>query len=283
MSSQFRYLLTYEQMVSGLLKALPEEDAVSRAVGGDYERVGVLEHALLRAHGLRPESSVVDVGCGSGRLASRLSRYPGLRYLGTDIVPALLDYARRKVGRADFRFEKTDRIQLPVGDAEADFIVFFSVFTHLLHEESYVYLEESYRALRPGGKVIFSFLEFAVPEGWKVFDANLAWVRNRTMAGHLNVFMHRHDLRLWAERLGFNVAAMHHGDTRFIEVDAEAATEAVPAGAYALGQSVCVLRKPMPGEAVRPAPNPRGAQAEARPTPGVADLAERNRRRPPGE
>lgn len=257
MTSQLRYLLTYEQMVGGLLKALPEEEAVSHAVGGDYERVGVLEHAVLRNNGLRPDSAVVDVGCGSGRLASQLRRYPGLRYLGTDVVPALLDYARRKVGRPDFRFERAEGLWLPVADGEADFVVFFSVFTHLLHEESYVYLMEAHRALRPGGRAIFSFLEFSVPEAWTVFDANIAWVRNRTMAGHLNVFMHRQDLRLWAERLGFNTAGLHFGDTRFIEVDAEAATGAVPAGAYALGQSVCVLRKPLPGEAVRPAPNPR--------------------------
>jgi SAM-dependent methyltransferase len=263
MSSQLRYLLSYEQMVSGLLKSLPEEDAVSQAVGGDYERVGVLEHALLRNNGLRPASSVVDVGCGSGRLASQLRRYPGLRYVGTDVVPALLDYARRKVDRPDFRFEKADSLRLPVAEGEVDFVVFFSVFTHLLHEESYVYLAEAYRALRPGGKVIFSFLEFSVPEAWKVFGANLDWVRRRSMAGHLNVFMHRHDLRLWAEHLGFNVAALHFGDTRFIEVDAVAASELVPAGAYALGQSICVLRKPRPGEAVRPAPSARGPQPQS--------------------
>ena len=47
-----------------------------------------------------------------------------------------------------------------------------------------------------------------------------------------------------AERLGFEVAAMHLGEARFIEVGAEcAAPPAVAEGLYALGQSVCVLRK----------------------------------------
>jgi ubiquinone/menaquinone biosynthesis C-methylase UbiE len=277
MSSQLRYLMGYEQLVSGLLKTLPEDDAVSLAVGGDYERVGTLEHALLRNKGLRPESCVVDVGCGSGRLASQLSRYPKLRYVGTDVVPELLDYARRKVGRPDFRFEKTDSTSLPVPDGEADFVVFFSVFTHLLHEESYVYLTEAYRALRPGGKVIFSFLEFAVPENWKVFDINIDWVRKRTMAGHLNVFMHRQDLRIWAERIGFNIPAMHYGDTRFIAVDGQAATSSVPVGTYALGQSVCVMRKPLPGQGVRPAPKGR------EPGPAAGNPQPRTAQPPRGE
>jgi SAM-dependent methyltransferase len=179
----------------------------------------------------------------------QLRRYPGLRYVGTDVVPQLLDYARRKVGRPDFRFEMVDAIQLPVPDAEADFVAFFSVFTHLLHEESYVYLQEAYRALRPGGKVVFSFLEFRLQGAWPVFEANLDWVRKRYHAGHLNVFMHRADLTLWAERLGFELVAFQDGATPFIPVAAESATETVPAGTYALGQSACILRKPLPDEA----------------------------------
>lgn len=274
MSNQFRYLQTYEQMVGGMLQAYPEEQAVALAVGGDYERIGVLEHAVLRANGLRPDSGVVDAGCGSGRLATQLRRYPELRYVGTDVVQALLDYAGRRAARPDFRFERIDRVHLPVPDGEADFVVFFSVFTHLLHEESYVYLAEAHRALRPGGKAIFSFLEFAVPQAWPVFQGNIDWVRNQSIAGHLNVFQHRDDLRLWAERLGFNVAAMHHGDDRFIPVDAAAATEAVPAGEYALGQSVCVLRKPLPGETVDRAPD----RAEHGRRRGAATEGEKARR-----
>ena len=243
MSGQLRFLLTYEQMVKGLLDSLPEDDAAERAVGGDYEYYGVLEHALLRGEGLRDGSVVLDVGCGSGRLATKLNRYPALRYLGLDVVPALLDYARRKAGRPDFRFEQVDAPRLPFGDSAADFCVFFSVFTHLLPEESYVYLEETHRALKPGGKAVFSFLEHASAASRPVFEANVAWVRQRHMAGHLNTFLHRADLRFWAERIGFEVAAMHLGESRFIAVDAECATPAVAEGLYALGQSVCVLRK----------------------------------------
>ena len=97
--------------------------------------------------------------------------------------------------------------------------------------------------LKPGGKAVFSFLEHASKASKTVFDANLAWVRERYVAGHLNTFLHRADLRLWAERIGFEVAALHLGESRFIEVDAEFATPAVAEGLYALGQSVCVLRK----------------------------------------
>jgi ubiquinone/menaquinone biosynthesis C-methylase UbiE len=243
MSGQLRFLLGYEQLVKNLLGSLPEDEAAARAVGGDYERYGVLEHALLRGEGLRDGSVVIDVGCGSGRLATKLARYPALRYLGLDVVPELLDYARRKAGREDFRFERVDAVRLPVEASAADFCVFFSVFTHILPEESYVYLEEAHRVLKPGGKAVFSFLEHASAASRPVFEANLAWVRERHVAGHLNTFLHRADLRAWAERIGFEVAALHLGESRFIEVDAECAAPAVAEGLYALGQSVCVLRK----------------------------------------
>jgi SAM-dependent methyltransferase len=244
MSNQFRYLLSGEQVVSTLLRQFGPDEAMERAVGGDFERFGVLEHALLREAGLGPTSSVVDVGCGSGRLAAQLARLSELRYLGTDTVPALLEYARQRVGRPDFRFIHVDRVALPTPDASVDLVAFFSVLTHLLHEESYLYLQEAHRVLRPGGKVVFSFVEFDTPTGWTVFEANLDWVRSRVVASQLNIFLNRADIRLWARRIGFRVDLLRTGEPGSVTVGPGEATEAVPAGAYAFGQSVCVLRKP---------------------------------------
>jgi len=262
MSGQFRYLLTYEQMVAAMLRSLPREEAMERAVGGAYESLGVLEHALLLGLGLRPDHAVIDVGCGSGRLAVQLARYAPLRYLGVDVVPALLDYARAKTARPDFSFRHIDHIALPAADGSADFVVFFSVFTHLLHEESYVYLSEAKRVLKPDGLAVFSFLEFSDPGAWKVFEAGQAWVRDRSLAGHLNVFLNRADLTVWAESLGLDVAAIRGAAEPCIVVDQWLATQAVPAGSHALGQSVCVLRKPKairsrPAEALPRTTRPR--------------------------
>jgi SAM-dependent methyltransferase len=149
------------------------------------------------------------------------------------------------VARPDFQLEVITGNNIPAPDGKAQFVTFFSVFTHMLHEESYVYLEQAWRVLAPGGRVIFSFLEFAVEDQWKVFAANLDWVRTRSVVGHINVFMNATDLRLWAERLGFRVIAMKRGDHAFIEVTPETATGKVPARLHALGQSICVLEKPL--------------------------------------
>jgi SAM-dependent methyltransferase len=131
-------------------------------------------------------------------------------------------------------------------------VVFFSVITHLLHEESYAYLAEAHRVLRPGGRVVLSFLEFAVPVNWPIFANCVDWARSDQPAGHLNVFLHRDDLRIWAGRLGFIEQAMRYGDEPMVVVDAELATARVPEGVYPLGQSLAVLRKPFVGEDVPP-------------------------------
>src|SRR4029450_3861405 len=75
--------------------------------------------------------------------------------------PDLVDHARQLAGRADWRFETVREIGIPERDAAADFVCFFSVFTHLDPADCYRYLAEASRVARPGGPLAFSFLEFA--------------------------------------------------------------------------------------------------------------------------
>lgn len=244
MSTQFRFVQSYAEMVRAYLRMYPEDEAVARAVGGDHEMFGVFEHSLLRQFGMRDTASVIDVGCGAGRLTRQLERYPGIDYLGIDVVPELLAYTRRKVARPDFQLVLSPGNALPVPDGEADFVTFFSVFTHILHEESFAYLQHCWRALAPGGRVLFSFFEYDCPDHWPTFLSNVDWVHQRSYLGHINIFMHRTELQLWAQRLGFRVVAFVTGNEPHVVVTAETATDRIQPGRYPLGQSLCVLEKP---------------------------------------
>jgi SAM-dependent methyltransferase len=212
------------------------------AVGGEFSAMGKLERQLLVQHGLTPEAYVIDVGCGSGRLAYPLSEYLRGRYLGTDVVPELLTHARSLVPRPDWRFELVDRIRIPERDGQADMICFFSVFTHLLHEDSYRYLVDAHRVLKPGGKVVLSFLEFAIASHWSVFENN---VRRTGPERPLDMFVGRDALRAWADHAGFDIEAFHDGDQPYIVLPSPIQMEdgTVHAGRGSLGQSVCVLIK----------------------------------------
>jgi ubiquinone/menaquinone biosynthesis C-methylase UbiE len=197
------------------------------AVGGEFETMGAIERDLVKYFGLHSNGYLIDVGCGSGRLAKPLSSYLRGRYLGIDVVPDLVDYARRIADRPDWRFTVVDHISIPEKDSQADMVCFFSVLTHLLHEQGYWYLEEARRVLKPGGKIVFSFLEFTQPTHWAVFDAALHNEKHG-IETPLNIFIERSAITVWAEHLGMQVERFLGGS--------EAISEA-----GALGQSVCVL------------------------------------------
>jgi len=87
------------------------DTAMSLAVGGRYEAVGQAQLAVLRPF-LRDDVFIVDVGCGSGRTAYALRDLP-LRYHGTDVVGELIEYAKEKVARPDWRFTVVDGLTIP--------------------------------------------------------------------------------------------------------------------------------------------------------------------------
>jgi SAM-dependent methyltransferase len=232
----------YIRLVHSLKKSLSVEQAMQQAIGGQFEAFGILEREILIQYGLRKDDYVIDVGCGSGRLAKPLSQYLSGKYLGLDLVPSLCDYARQLVRRPDWRFEVTEGLAIPEVDDVADMACFFSVFTHLLHEHSYRYLQEAKRVLKPGGKIIFSFLEFAIPAHWAIFEA----MRTRNdESSPLNMFMSRDGIEAWALHLDLHIEAIHDGDKPHIPLPYPIVLEngAVMKDQGNLGQSVCVLVK----------------------------------------
>ena len=233
----------YRRHVQQLLETAPDEDSAMRAaIGGEFEATGQVLRDLLVYAGLGPSGRVVDVGCGSGRLAIPLSAYlvEG-GYLGIDVVPELTEYAARQVNRPTWRFEVPDQaLTIPAEADSADLVCFFSVLTHLLHEESYRYLQEAARVLRPGGRIVFSFLEFHIPSHWSVFQHTVASMGTGL---HLNQFIERNAIAAWCDHLNLRVVEFLDGDqaniplSRPITYDDGRQAE----GHAALGQSVAIL------------------------------------------
>jgi len=216
--------------VDGIKAAMPHARAMEHAVGDGFEAIGGIEAALVRHYGLAEGGRLVDVGCGAGRLARPLSGWLQGGYLGIDLVPDLVAHAREIAGRADWRFEVIDHIGIPEANGVADMVCFFSVLTHLLHEQSYWYLEEAKRVLKPGGRIVFSFLEFGEPGHLPVFKATLDGAKQRVVAP-MNVFIERGAIEVWARELGLELVEFRDGGDHVV---AEGN----------LGQALCVLRKP---------------------------------------
>jgi SAM-dependent methyltransferase len=233
---------TYPEHLAALRARLGNDEAFQAAIGGDFVAVGKLEYHLLRSLGLADGHLVVDVGCGSGRLACQLAPFEGIRYLGTDVVGELLDYARKLTKRPDWDFVQTNGVSIPCGNNIADYAVFFSVFTHLLHEETFRYFLETARILKPGGFLVFSFLEFRISCHWATFIASVGDVNP---GKHLNQFLDRDAIAAWAENSGFSEPQIFDGDRGHIPIPEEIRWDnGNRMGTLGnLGQSVAILRK----------------------------------------
>ena len=65
---------SYQDFVKGLQRRNPTK-GMEIAVGGEFEAIGILERELLIQQGLQPTGYLIDVGCGSGRLAKPLAEF----------------------------------------------------------------------------------------------------------------------------------------------------------------------------------------------------------------
>lgn len=215
---------SYADHMANLLAKNDAETAMSLAVGGDYEIMGEALRVRLERFGLQPDDYLIDVGCGSGRLAFAFSRSPwrdSIRYLGIDIVPAMLEFAAQKCQQPRWRFELVTEPRIPEGDGVAEMVCFFSVFTHLLQEESFLYLEEARRVLKPGGRIVASYLDITDSSHWKTFEVNLRSARLR-QEKPMNIFHSEDFFAIWARQLNLTIVDSRAPDC---------------------GQRICILQK----------------------------------------
>jgi SAM-dependent methyltransferase len=240
-ASKTDFRKTHNQQFRILRNAYSLDEAAKQAVGGDFEAIGLLLRETLVHHGLGKHAYLIDVGCGSGRLANPLSEFLEGKYLGIDVVPDLLSYARNLVQRPDWRFEIAKGLTIPEQDQQADMVCFFSVFTHLLHEESYRYLREARRVLRPGGKIVLSFLDFRMEGHWSIFESSIQDIGIGSKP--MNVFISPDMLRLWARHLDLEVETIKDGDEPYVPLSKPITFEngIIVKDYAAFGQSVCVM------------------------------------------
>ena len=144
---------------------------------GDFRAVGdeMLGH-MVELAGLRPDSRVLDIGCGIGRLARPLAGHLSAAgsYAGFDVVPEGIDWCRRRIAsrHPSFEFRLVDvrngkynpagtddpaGFRFPWPDADFDVAAATSVFTHLTEAAARNYLREAARVLRPGGRLLATF------------------------------------------------------------------------------------------------------------------------------
>lgn len=144
--------------------------AVYKATGDEF--LGYLVDLCA----LEPGGAVLDVGCGSGRMALPLTGYLNRegRYAGFDVAREAIAWCTENISGShpnfDFRVAdvqnkrynpngryKPSDFRFPYPDASFDVVLLASVFTHMLPPHVKHYVHEIARVLKPRGRSLITF------------------------------------------------------------------------------------------------------------------------------
>lgn len=101
--------------------------------------------------------SLLDWGCGCGRIMRHWSSLPSTDVLGCDINPRMVEWCNENLEFADASLNDLDP-PLPYDDSTFDLVYALSVITHLPEQLQHAWVAECLRVLRPGGFLLFSTL-----------------------------------------------------------------------------------------------------------------------------
>lgn len=128
------------------------DESMVRNLDAQARAIWPQEIGLLRRYDLPAEAEILDAGCGTGEIASRVALlFPQARVLGVDILDQHLEVARHRY--ADFaprlRFEHQSVFKLDAADSTFD----LTLCRHVLHSIPHAdrVIAELARVTRPGG------------------------------------------------------------------------------------------------------------------------------------
>ena len=117
--------------------------------------------------------SVIDIGCGNGRLFSRLPK--GVKYLGVDASHSLIEAAKQNFSNAEFKVG--DGANMPdVASNLFDWAISLAVWHHFAGSDNQIkFLNEVARVVKPNGRVIISVWDVLGNKNlrWRVFKSRL--------------------------------------------------------------------------------------------------------------
>ena len=163
-----------------LLHEIRVDPGVTAPLGGlnpyspHYARIGKQFHRLLiEQTGLHRGSRLLDVGCGTGRLAHPLQDFLEGDYHGFDVHPHFIDYCQQTYTKKNFHFKHVDILhdeynptgkldpatfEFPYPSRSFDVVAAVAIFNHFHTRWVFQYVREIARVLKPKGTFLGTIL-----------------------------------------------------------------------------------------------------------------------------
>jgi len=145
--------------------------------------LSAIHRRVLRLIELAPNQSLLDIGCGTGRVLKALAakKIDGVSLAGIDPSPDMLDLAAKD---SNLKLKIAYGSDLPFGNETFDWVISVLVAHHMPVDEKEKMVDETVRVLKPGGRFLVS--DLGRPEGF--FSRLLAAVSNHSYAkGNMEV------------------------------------------------------------------------------------------------
>lgn len=165
---------------------------------------------MLTSGVLSPDLTVVEIGCGAGRVATELAAYlTDGHYIGVDLSSQYVAICQKRCPTG--RFVTTPGIGFPLEDASADLVCEFTVFCHMPAEAVWLWLLDVARILKPGGRTYLQFHNLASDHQWQEFVSHAERHRFVTDPGYPRG-MEWATVERMHERAGLTIEAAHGVD-----------------------------------------------------------------------